>query len=135
MSDGVLPLVNTLNAPFWDGVAQGRLVLPHCVATGRAFWPPSSLSPFSGGQVEWRTVAPVGVLLARATYRRSFHKAFEALMPYAVGLVQLDCGPRLQTHIARPDDVSAPRDGHRVMLEFVRLVDVGAPVPVARKAD
>ena len=134
MSDSILPIVNTLNAPFWHAAAEDRLVLPHCKVTGRAFWPPSPLSPFvTGGSVEWRAVAPTGTVVAAAIYRRGFHPAFKALMPYAIGLVELDCGPRLQAHIADPDATDAPRSGDRVRIRFGVIVEGGENVPIAER--
>ena len=131
MSEPVAPVVNTLNAPFWDAAADGRFVLPHCTATGRAFWPPSPASPFvTGSAVAWRAVEPVGTLAAIAVYRRGFQKAFAHRMPYAVGLIALDCGARIQAHISNPDAPNAPRRGARVRIAFERLADGGPPVPV-----
>jgi len=126
------PVVNSLNRAYWDAAARGELVLPFCVATGRAFWPPSPISPFAtGGAVEWRKTAPFGQLIARAVYRRGFLKQFEPLMPYAIGLVELDAGPRLLAHIARADSPDAPAAEARVRLQFENLLD-DAPILTAR---
>jgi uncharacterized OB-fold protein len=131
MSD-VLPLINRLNAPFWAGAEDGRLMLPYCTATSRAFWPPSPISPFAeGGAVEWREVEPVGEVKATAAYRRVFHQAFAPLMPFAIALVELDAGPRLQAHVPRADDAGAPKAGDRVTLVFRRILPDGPPVPIA----
>jgi uncharacterized protein len=128
------PAINTLNAPFWEAARAGRLVLPFCTTTGRAFWPPSPSSPYAtGGAVEWRDAEPRGRLCTGVVYRRSFHKAFEALMPYAIGLVELDAGPRLQAHIPNPDSASAPRTGERVALRFTRPFADGEPFLTAQK--
>jgi hypothetical protein len=133
MTEPVSPIVNSLNAPFWQGASEGRLVMPICVASERAFWPPSSLSPFvSGGKVTWREVAPLGTLRAMAIYRRGFQKAFSAQLPYAVGLVELDAGPRLHVHLFGA--ASAPAAGARVKISFEILVEGGPRVPTARAA-
>jgi uncharacterized OB-fold protein len=129
--DSATPVLNALNAPFWTAAQAGRLVLPCCVQTGRLFWPPSPFSPFqTGGVVEWRPAAPEGKLLARAIYRRTFLKKFEPLMPYAIGLVELDAGPRLQAFIAHPDGIGAPKAGERVRLRFEQIVE-NSPVLTA----
>jgi len=123
MSENILPLINNLNGPFWKAAQEQRLELPFCITTGRSFWPPSLFSPFvTGGTVAWRSVAPSGKLLARVIYRRSFLKAFESLMPYGIGLVELDTGPRLQVFIAEPDGADAPQAGQRVGLEFRKFM-------------
>ena len=134
MSGPASPIVNALNDPFWRGAAEGRLVLPFCVQTGRAFWPPSPVSPFAtGGAVEWREAASIGTMRAMVIYRRSFQEAFKSLMPYGIGLVELDAGPRLQVHVPTPDAAAAPHSGDRVGISFVRLIDHGERVPVAHR--
>lgn len=128
------PIINALNAPFWDGANVGRLMLPHCAATGAAFWPPSPISPLrEGAGVEWREVAPVGVVCAIAVYRRVFLKLFEPLTPFGVALVNVG-GARLQAHVPRAGSTSAPRPGDRVKLSFQVLVHDGAPALVAEEA-
>ena len=127
-------LRNTLNEPFWQAAAEDRLVLPFCESTGRAFWPPSPISPFAtGGKVAWRNVEPVGTLRALAVYRRVFDRDFASLMPYAVALIDLDAGSRLQAHLAHPDAPDAPRRGERVRLRFTPILEGGPAVPVVEK--
>lgn len=127
--------VNTLNKPYHDAAGRNELLLPFCASTGRAFWPPSPVSPFvTGGAVEWRAVKPQGMLRARVIYRRGFLKDFDPLMPYGIGLVELADGPRLQAHIVGPDTDSAPRAGDTVRLAFEKLLD-GVPILTARKIE
>lgn len=133
MSESALPLRNALNRPFWDGAEAGRLVLPRCRATGRAFWPPSPLSPFTGGGVDWHACDPAGVIDSLVVYRRAFQQAFAHLLPYGIALVALDCGPRLMAHVARPDDPATPAAGDRVAIGFETLLPGGPPLPVAHR--
>lgn len=124
-------IVNSLNAPFWEGARAGELRLPHCAATNRAFWPPSPVSPYSeNAAVEWRSVAPRGIVQAFCVYRRVFLKAFEPLAPFAVALVELEGGARLQAHVLDPDALQA---GDRVKLGFRVLVEGGAPALTAER--
>jgi uncharacterized OB-fold protein len=133
MSESVDAIINTLNRPFWNGAAEGRLVLPHCVATATPFWPPSPISPFADGSaVEWREVSATGTVLARVTYRRPFQRTFAGLLPYGIAMVALDCGPRLQAHVRAPDEPGAPGPGDCVTLCFETLLDGGPRLPVAR---
>ncbi len=128
MSEPMAPVVSDLNRPFWDAAATGRLQLPWCPATEQHFWPPSPFSPFAAVRSEWREAPRVGTIAAVAIYRRVFQKAFEPLMPYAVGLLALDAGPRLQVHIARVENAVA---GRRATLNFASLLAGGPKVPVA----
>jgi uncharacterized OB-fold protein len=130
MSEPIAPVMTELNAPFWAAAAEGRLLLPQCVTTGRAFWPPSPISPFvSGGAMAWSPARGEGVLRAMVIYRRVFQKAFEPLLPYGVGLLELDEGPRLSAFIRSPDGEDAPKPGDRVRLSFVELLSDGPKVP------
>jgi uncharacterized OB-fold protein len=129
MAEPLAPLRNRLSEPFWAGAEAGRLTLPHCVATGRPFWPPSPASPFvTAGAVEWRTVALEGEAVAIVTYRRAFQQPLADCMPYAIALIELAGGVRLQAHLARPDDDAAPRTGDRVELSFAPLGEGETPV-------
>lgn len=135
MSGSAAPIANDLWQPWFEGAADDRLVLPHCQTTQRAFWPPSLVSPFvTGGEVQWHEVRPMGLLTAQVTYRRGFLNAFKSLLPYGCGLVQLECGVRLQAHIAQPDDANAPATGSRVVLRFRSLIAGDPPVPCIEKA-
>src|SRR3546814_8217791 len=79
MSARLAPVVNDLSRPFWDAAEEGRLSLPHCVATGRPFWPPAPASPLrTGGAVAWREIEAAGMLLSMAVYRRAFQAALRS---------------------------------------------------------
>lgn len=135
MSEAPRPLVNDLNAPFWMGARAGKLLLPHCTATNRPFWPPSPVSAWDAdGKVVWREAKPRGVVRAMGVYRRVFLKAFEPLTPFAIALVELEKGVRLQAHVASADRADAPRVGDVVALGFRVLVEGGEPALCAEKA-
>lgn len=135
MAETIEPIVNALNRPFWTAAEEGRLVLPVCLQTGRAFWPPSPFSPFvTGGETRWREAVPAGVMQALAVYRRAFQKPFEAVMPYGVGLVELADGPRLQVHVADPDSATAPAVGDPVRIAFAPVLPGGPKVLHAQRA-
>jgi uncharacterized OB-fold protein len=129
------PIINDLNRPFWTAAEAGQLQLPYCALTGRFFWPPGPFSPFAfPGEMSWRGAERTGVLNAIVIYRRSFQKAFEAVMPYGVGLVSLTAGPRMQVHIPNPDGPEAPRAGDGVELYFASAIVAGPKIPMARLA-
>ena len=136
MGETLEPLVNALNAPFWEAAKRDELVLPHCVATGHAFWPPSPVSPYvTGGAVAWRGADPAGKALSVVVYRRPFLKAFGPLMPYGIALVALAAGPRLMAHVAAPEAQGSPRPGDRVRIRFAAVLPGGPPIPQAVRAD
>lgn len=122
-------VANSLWAPFHQCAAADQLVLPYCVETDRAFWPPSPTSPYvTHGAADWRAVSGEGVLIARVTYRRGFQKAFAALLPYGVALVEFEGGVRLQAHISQPDADDGLIAGAVVRVGFRSLIQGARPV-------
>ena len=129
MTTAPRPVINNLNRPFWEGAERGKLVLPHCVRTGAAFWPPGPISPFAeNSTVEWREVPKEGRVRAVAVYHRSFLKAFEALVPYGIAQVEIVDGVRLNAHVSDAGSASAWKPGDVVALEFRPLIEDGVPV-------
>lgn len=127
------PIINELNAAFWEAARAGNLKLPHCGITNRAFWPPSPVSPYAEhAAVEWRSIAPRGTVRAFCVYRRVFLKAFEPLAPFSIALVELEGGARLQAHVSDPLALQA---GDQVKLGFRVLVDGGPPALTAERLD
>jgi uncharacterized OB-fold protein len=132
MAETLSPIVNSLSEPFYTAGAEGRLVLPHCVTTGRPFWPPSPSSPFAtAGTVEWREVEPRGEVRSIVTYARVFQQALADRMPFAIALVELAEGVRLQAHVADPESLVA---GNRARLIFAPLAPDLPPVLHAEPA-
>jgi uncharacterized OB-fold protein len=99
MTEYTLPLPDVedpLTAPFWAAAREGRLVAQSCATCGYLRWPPGPictecLTP--GG--EWTEVSPHGTLYSYAEYHRALDPRFAADVPYTVGLVELDEGPRM----------------------------------------
>jgi uncharacterized OB-fold protein len=87
---------DALTAPFWRAAQDHRLVVQRCSACGFLRWPPGPLCPECqslGG--EWTEVRPSGTLWSVAEYYRAFDQSLAGEIPYAVGLVELDDGPRM----------------------------------------
>jgi hypothetical protein len=92
-----LPSVDDpLTAAFWSASREERLVAQRCGKCGYLRWPPGPicnecLEP--GGA--WTDVSPTGVLYSYAEYHRALDPAFADDVPYTVGLIELDDGPRM----------------------------------------
>jgi uncharacterized OB-fold protein len=52
----------------------------------------------------WREISGRGELWSYAVYHRAFHPGFADDLPYAVGAVQLDDGPRVVARLDAPLD-------------------------------
>lgn len=109
--------------PFWAGCQEGRLMLPFCPACSRFHFYPRPFCPHCGGAViEWKPAAGTGTVHTFATVHQPIEKAFAPLVPYVLGVVDLDEGVRMLTHIVDhgPDGVHC---GLRVAVGFRTLSD------------
>lgn len=85
-----------MDEPYWDAAAAGRLVLQRCDVCAALRWPPAPVCPEClAPAATWEDVEGGGTLWSLATYERAFADAFRERVPYTVGLVQLDAGPRI----------------------------------------
>jgi len=118
MPDVTDPLV----APFWAATRESRLVLPRCIACHYLWWPPEPICPECQTPApSWQEVAPTGSLWSFAIYHRALDPAFADDIPYAVGLVQLDAGPKMYGIMRGP--LADLQIGQRVRAEFERVDD------------
>lgn len=118
---------------FWDGTRHGELRLQRCTSCGRAFFYPRSSCPYCGaGNVEWFVSSGRGRL---HTYVISHRAApgFEAQVPYAIAVVELDEGPRMLSNIVGVDNTP-----EHLVLDMPLVVDFeprgDQVVPVFRPA-
>ncbi|MEU5307740.1 bifunctional MaoC family dehydratase N-terminal/OB-fold nucleic acid binding domain-containing protein [Streptomyces sp. NPDC021562] len=115
------PVVNRDNAGFWEGVAQGRLLIQRCTGCGtlRHPWLPGCNAC---GSLDWDTVESSGQGTVYS-YVVMHHPPFPAFdPPYAVGLIELAEGVRMVSNV-----VGVPYDkvriGLPVRVEFRRYGD------------
>lgn len=91
-STGPLPdLADPDLAPYWDAVAESRLVVRHCSRCDRAFWPPRPACPACSTLADgWVEVAPTGHLFTYTVVGHTALPVFRDLTPYAVGVIEID---------------------------------------------
>jgi uncharacterized OB-fold protein len=126
------PDVYVETRPFWEGAAQGRLMLQYCRDTGQFQHYPRPVSIYTGSRnLEWRQVSGRGVIYASTTVRIP-GPGVERRIPLPVVTVELDEGVRIISNIlgATPEEVAI---GKRVELAWDRLDD-GTPYPAFRLA-
>jgi uncharacterized OB-fold protein len=115
------PIPDPTTAPFWEACKEGRLTIGLCRDTGRHFFPPRGVSPFTlSPNVELVPASGQGVLYSYTVMRTA--------TPYIPAMVELAEGPRVFTNLvdAAPEEI---RIGMRVRLEF-RPTEGGPPVPM-----
>ena len=110
--------------PFWDAIRDGRLVLQTCGACGTAQGYPRARcvrcwSPY----LRFVDSAGRGQLVTHSEVHRPGQASWAAVAPYHVGLVRLDEGAVLLTHLLT-DDLprdTGPRVGDPCLVEPVRV--------------
>ena len=115
------PETNPETKPFWDGCAQGKLVISRCKDTGKYIWYPRGISPYTFGPVEWVEVSGKGKIYTFSVMER-------ANPPYAIAYVELAEGPRMMTNIV-DCDFSKLQIGQAVQVKFVPT-ESGPPMPM-----
>ncbi len=111
------PSVNSETKPFWDGTAEGRLVLPHCDRCAFVIWYPRSFCPECGSsEVTWKDVSGLGTIYSFSITRKG-QGEYRNATPYVLAYVQLDEGPRVLTNVVE-EDPDALEVGQRVRVVF-----------------
>ena len=95
------------DAPYWIGLAEGRLVLPRCTGCQRWMWPAGHrCGHCGGGEVEWLERSPAATVFS---WTRTWHRfgLTEALdLPFTTVLAEVDdCGIRLLGLLDDPERI------------------------------
>lgn len=116
-----LPAVTTLTKPFWDYCAKHELRMQFCKESNEWIWYPKGWCPSCGKRsaIEWRALSGKGKVYSFTIIRQVIENspAFNKDLPFVVGLVELDEGPRIYSNVtgAKPEEVSI---GDRVSVYF-----------------
>lgn len=119
------PMINPETEPFWAAAKEGRFLLPYCVDTGKAFWYPRQVSPFTLGKVEWKESKGTGTIYSVSVMKR-------APEVYAIAYVKLDEGCTMMTNIV-DCDFDKVAIGDRVQITWKPAED-GTPYPQFKPA-
>lgn len=106
--------------PFWDGIAEGKLVLQYCTEAERFQHYPRPVSLYTGRRtLEWREVSGQGFIYA-CTVVRIPGPGVEGRIPLCVATVELDEGVRMIANVLHcsPSDIAV---GKRVKLAVDQL--------------
>lgn len=114
------PIPSSLDAPFWEAAAEGRLMLQRCPVTGRFQTYPRAHSLYSGGTPEWVEAAGTGRIESFSVIHRSFYADLPA--PYVLAVVRLDEGVLLTGNMPGTDP-AAVHIGAAVRVIFETLGD------------
>jgi uncharacterized OB-fold protein len=89
-------VTNRDNAPFWAGANAHKLMCQRCARCSALRWPPRRVCPECLSlDATWVELRPTGRLYSFTTYYRAFDSRFSGDIPYSVGQIELDDGPRM----------------------------------------
>lgn len=96
---GPLPVPTPESRPFWEAARQHVLSIPYCNGCRRWHFYPRPFCPHClGADIEWRTASGRATLLSFVINARG-PRNFPVAAPYVVGVVELEEGPRMMSHI------------------------------------
>jgi hypothetical protein len=130
-----LPLPDEVTAPFWEGCRRGELRMQRCAACERFRFHPRPMCPHCQSfDASWVRMSGEGVIFSFVICHAPVLPAFQALVPYAVALVELaeDPGLRMVGGVldAAPESL---RIGQKVAVAFEEIAD-GVVLPQWRLA-
>lgn len=95
-----LPEEDKWSGPFFAAAREERLVAQRCGATGRFFFPPAPVSPFTRDKDwSWEPLSGRGKIASFVVMHQKYFPGFADEVPYAVIEVELDEGVRLLSNI------------------------------------
>jgi len=93
------PCVSPFTKPFWDALAEGRLLTTRGKTSGRLTFPPKPFCPYDWGrEIEWVELSGRGKLYSQ-TVIHAVPAAFAGEAPIRNGIVDLDEGLRVAARI------------------------------------
>ncbi len=122
-----VPLEDGDSRPFWEGVAQHKLLIQHCAACQQFVFYPRSLCPHCfSDTLSWVEAQGTGTVYSYTVVHRAFGP-FAGQVPFVVALVELTEGVRMMTRITGSEP-AAVRIGLPVQVTFVEA-DAGVTLP------
>jgi len=95
------------SAPYWEATHEGRLVVQQCRSCGARQLYGRAHCVECRGEVEWVEASGRGTLYSFTVIRQNYSRPFRDMLPYVVGLVDLEEGPRVMTNVVgcEPEDI------------------------------
>lgn len=113
-----MPVKTPTSAPFWDGLAEHRVVIQYSPSSGSYVFYPRVRAPGTlANDLEWREISGRGTLYSFTVARRPVGPHFVDAVPQLLAIVEWDEGPRVTTELVNvePEDI---RIGMRVRPVF-----------------
>ena len=86
--------------PYWDGLAEGRLLIQRCGACGKLrHYPRPMCDSCHSMEVAWQEASGRGTIHSWTVTHHPFNIGFKRELPYALATVDLAEGVRLQAQL------------------------------------
>jgi uncharacterized OB-fold protein len=118
---GPLPVPGPDDAPYWQGLERGMLLIQRCAACGTVRHPPRPrCGNCASAAHNWTAASGSGTVYSFTIVRRAPHPDLVESVPYVVALIELEEGPRMVSNVVGmdPDLVTI---GQRVQVRFDRV--------------
>ena len=126
----LLPVPDSVSAPYWEGCRRRELLIQRCAACGSFRFPPAPLCPHCRSrETQWVRASGRGKVYSWIVVVHPVPREIWAdKVPYVVALVELKEGVRLPTNIVECDPASVEAD----MPVEVVFEDVAPSVTLAK---
>jgi len=132
------PVVNPWARPFWDGAAEGRLMIQQCRDCGtNVFYPRVACISCASDNLGWIEASGRGELYSYTVVRNNAPSAFAADVPYVVAVIRLEEGVQMLSNLVgwqeetlacdMPVEVVFERLDDEFTLPKFRPVETGVP--------
>jgi len=133
-----------LTEPFWGSAEEGRLTIQKCSSCGKHVFYPRGRCPHCWADaLGWVQVSGKGKLKSYSLVHKPGNEGWIPTAPYYVGLVELDEGPTMLSHILSETDLNIGEEvsfiptnvGGRVLPCFHNFNDEDVKSMTAEKKD
>jgi uncharacterized OB-fold protein len=120
-----LPQPDPVTTPYWDSLREHAMKIQRCNDTGKYFFYPRGVSPFTlSDNISWELVSGQGTLHAFTIVYNMRAPGFADEVPYVVAIVELAEGPRLMTNLIGVEpDPAAIKIGTPVEIVYDDVTD------------
>ncbi|OBB93311.1 Zn-ribbon domain-containing OB-fold protein [Mycobacterium sp. 852002-40037_SCH5390672] len=118
-----MPVKTPTSAPFWDALADHRIVIQYSPSLQAYVFYPRVRAPRTlADDLEWREISGMGTLYSYTVAHRPVSPHFADAVPQLLAIVEWDEGPRFSTEMVLPasrvDPAANLRVGMRVKPVF-----------------
>jgi uncharacterized protein len=95
-----MPVKTPTSAPFWDALAEHRIVIQYSPSAQAYVFYPRVLAPRTlADDLQWREISGMGTLYSFTVARRPVGPHFADAVPQMLAIVEWDEGPRFSTEM------------------------------------